>query len=510
MIVLKSNPGGYYSAHGDLIFVVDEPTKAHDPDTYVDYKYIADIYVGGVLQVRLKRVPQPDSKFGVFNIGDIVRNYLLTTFNPLPTELQAQELGTTEFFIDVQVKFGEEYNGTLYTNILVDSTRKYYNHYNGRMVGARTILPNYLDKVASFRPFSVDVDLQDKFTLVPYFPTSTDPITITITKYGPLSPGALSNIEWGYFPTDPYIGIDSETFQFNSDYSAGLNNYALNFSSAGTGMYLAVKEPNTEPVKNAWQNTTYNYGMMPDSVFRAPIVIGAYRYYVSRIPVVLDSTNYAIQFGNGLPNSTPSGTSSNIDFTITPSAAFNMQIINLAPQLINNISPGFIDGSVDYYLVQIGDTSIYKFDIECSGKYETIRLHFLNKLGGFETKDFNKVSRKNIAITKSGYGVLPYKIGSDGSVNYYNNNGVYNDIAPVYFSQYTEQMVVNTDFISDDEYEWLVDLMASPLVYFEQSGYFIPCDITERSFEIRKEVNDRLTNITATVQFGDKFNAQQR
>ncbi len=240
------------------------------------------------------------------------------------------------------------------------------------------------------------------------------------------------------------------------------------------------------------------------------MVIGAYRYYVSRIPVVLDSLNFSIEFGNGLPNSMPSGTSESISFTVTPSEAFALQILNLAPQLINILSPGFIDTNVDYYVAQIGDYSLYKFDIVCSAKYTTERMHFMNKLGGFETKDFNKVSRKNIQIVKQGYGVLPYKIAADGSVNYYNTNGVYNDISPIYSSAYTEQMILNSDWITDTEYEWLADLMVSPLVYLESNGYFIPCDIVERQFDIKKTVNDKLTNITLTISFGDKFNTQSR
>ena len=42
-ITIQSNPGTYYSAHGNLIWVVYEATKANDPVIYPDYKYVAEI-----------------------------------------------------------------------------------------------------------------------------------------------------------------------------------------------------------------------------------------------------------------------------------------------------------------------------------------------------------------------------------------------------------------------------------------------------------------------------------
>lgn len=380
MITLNSNPGSYYSAHGDLIFVVSS-----DNSDETDFKYIADIYVNGDLQVRLKRVPNPGTEFGVFNIGDIVRNYILTKLNPTANALRAQELSAGEFYVDVQVKFGEEYGGTLYTNVLTDSSRRYYNHYNGQMIGGQTILPNYSNKVASNRPYSVDIDFADDFVFIPYFPLNSNPIAVKVTK------------------------------------------------------------------------------------------------------------------DNG----------ANVTFNVTPTSGLYLQILNVSPAVVNSLSPGFITGSTLYYTVQFGTTSVYKFNIECSGRYETVRLHFLNKLGGFESKNFNKISRKNISIEKQGYSVLPYLIDGAGAVSYYTANKVYNDIAPIYFSSYNEQMVLNSDFISDDEYTWLQELLVSPRVYIEQNGYFIPVDITERTYEVRKQVNDKLTNITITVTTDANYNAQQ-
>jgi hypothetical protein len=181
-IVINSNPGTYYSAHGDLIFVVYEATKANDPVTYPDYKYVADIYIGDTLVARIKKIPQPDNKRGVFNLGDIIRSYISATFNPVASSLQAQELALAEFFINATLKFGEEYSFTLYTNLTVDSERIYYNHYNGRLLGQNTNLTPYQDKAATIRPYKTAVNIQDQFTFIPYWPSSDAPFDVVITK----------------------------------------------------------------------------------------------------------------------------------------------------------------------------------------------------------------------------------------------------------------------------------------------------------------------------------------
>jgi hypothetical protein len=44
----------------------------------------------------------------------------------------------------------------------------------------------------------------------------------------------------------------------------------------------------------------------------------------------------------------------------------------------------------------------------------------------------------------------------------------------------------------------------------ESGGYFIPISITGNNYEYRKSINDKLTNLTINIEFGDQFNAQYR
>lgn len=390
-IVITTNPGSYYSAHGDLIFVVYEATKALDPVTYPDYKYVADVYIGAVLVARIKKVPQPDTKMGIFSLGNVIRDYVSSVFNPAANVIKAQESGTGEFFTTVTIKFGEEYSFTLYTNLTVDSARIYFNHYNGRMVGQNTLLGNYQNAIVSVRPTITPVNSSDAFTLIPYFAVSA---------------------------------------------------------------------------------SAFNY------------LIKAYT----------DSGNLLATISN----------------SITPAAANNLIILNVSPTVLNTVTAGFLNAA-SYYTVQANSGTIYRLNLTCEAQYDVYTLHFLNRFGGFESRNFTKVSRKVIDIVKTDFGKLPYTIDSSGALTYYNSNRVYNETRSTYASQYKEKMTLNTDILTDNEYTWLGDLIISPLVYLEMAGgYFIPVAITQNNYEFKKIINDDLTNLTIDIEFGDQFNAQYR
>jgi hypothetical protein len=159
-MTVKYNPQEkYLSAHEDIVFVLLEDTKPFDSTTYPDYKYICDVYIKDRFNneqfvARIKSYPRPGDKLGIFNIGNIIRNYINVQFLPNPSGIHYQKFSADSFYVQVICRFGEEYNFVTYTNIIVDSQRSYFNHYNGRQFGTLTILQNVLDKAMTSRPSS--------------------------------------------------------------------------------------------------------------------------------------------------------------------------------------------------------------------------------------------------------------------------------------------------------------------------------------------------------------------
>jgi hypothetical protein len=182
-MVLTDVPVAYSSVHGDLIYCVFDP-HSNDSTTYPNYKYIADIYVSGTLVARVRKAQNPVTGHGVFNISEIVRNYLVTTFNPSPTALVSQSLITGQFFVPVIINFGEEYSYTSYYDVLIDDERTFFNSYDGRLTGLANVLTPKINKLVTNNPLSGKVLLTSSFYLVNYFPTTTASVTVTVTPTG--------------------------------------------------------------------------------------------------------------------------------------------------------------------------------------------------------------------------------------------------------------------------------------------------------------------------------------
>jgi len=410
-ITIQNTPGSYLSVHDDIIFTVVDIVKASTPLTYTDYRYICDIYVASTLVASLKSYPNPANKCGVFNVSNILRNYVAATFNPTAATVKAQEMGLDEFRIVATMKFGEEYGGTSYTNLTVDSARTYYNHYNGRLLGVVTNLSGIIDMPVSAQPSDTSLS-----TVAEKFPVFTNAVNHYV----------------------PYVHSTSSA-------------YTIRVKSYSDADALLTTQ----------------------------------------------------------------------DITVTPAAANNLISNNISPACINAAFANTINTAVaSYYTVQFVTANIVldrilKFKLVCEAKFTVHSIHFLNRYGGFETRQFTKVSRKVIDINRSEFGRLGYTMDSSGVVTYKNANNVYNEQRSVFHAGYKEKMVLNTDILSDNEYLWLADLILSPLVYIEQADvngtiYFVPCVITGNDYEFRKRVNDTLTNLTINIEFGERYNSQFR
>ncbi len=394
-ITIQATPAAYSSVQDDLIYTVAEVAHTADPVTYPNYKFVGDVYIGATLVARIKKIPDPITRIGIFNIGQIVRNYISTTFNPTANSLVSQRLGNGEFSLSVTMEFGEEYAYTTYTNLVSDSARVFFNNYNGRLIGGTTSLTQ-IDKVVTTRPYATPVRNDSAFNFISFLASDTNVVTVRIKSY--------------------------------------------NYSNTLV--------------------TSYNY-------------------------------------------------------SLTPGAANELIVMNASKSAINAASAGMINDSIKYYTVQfdtpnIADDVTYQFNMICEAVYDIYTLHFLNKFGGFESKDFAKVSRKTISIEKKDFGKLPYTVDSSGVVSYKNANKVYNESRSVYSSQYKEKMTLNSDLLTDAEYTWLEELVLSPMVYIEDNGYFFPVVIVETNYEPKKNINDDLTNLTINIEFGEQLNAQYR
>ena len=395
---LKYEPVAFSSAHGDLVYVVHDTVKANAPVTYPNFKYVADVYVDGVMVSRLKIVPDPVNHFGVFNVGNIVRNYVNSNLTePNFAAIISDDLLNYSKF--VTVKFGNEYGATpvLTTNLLDSTGLNCYNYYTGRLVGAFQNLSPYYGMIASTRPYRTNYMSGTSKMLLPYFANDAT-YQIIIESY--TASGTL---------------IDSETISVAS-------------------------------------------------------------YEIDKLAIL------------------------------------NVSAVN-----INANYPGTIPANAAYYTVRarnddppIGWRDVtYRFDIVCEPRYQSYTLHFLNRLGGYESYTFSKVSKRAIDITKKDFTKLKYTIDSNGDMQY-SSGYVINDDAVTYYGNFKERLELNCDWLTQDQLAWLSELVKSPQVYIEENGYLVPFKITDQSFEFKQRASDRNFNLKIAGEYGDIKNVQYR
>jgi hypothetical protein len=122
-ITINSTPEAYPSMHDDLWFVVTSTNTAQ-----VNFKYVFDVYVNNSLVARIKTFADPTSGKGIFNASNIIRNYWNSYFKPSTSSFFWSYTGN-DLYVSYEIRFGEEYDGTLYTN-LASGTYRAFNFYN--------------------------------------------------------------------------------------------------------------------------------------------------------------------------------------------------------------------------------------------------------------------------------------------------------------------------------------------------------------------------------------------
>ena len=161
---LLTYPGDYSAVTNEMLFVVSDATKAADPTTYPNYKYVLDVYVGSDLVARLKANPDPAYLLGIFDVSRILR-YYVPEYRLKANYSNASE--TYDINLSYHVEVGEEYGDTTYTNIITDSTRTCYKTYAEKPYLSTDVVTGKFGKVASGMPIDLVGFKDDKYFLVP-------------------------------------------------------------------------------------------------------------------------------------------------------------------------------------------------------------------------------------------------------------------------------------------------------------------------------------------------------
>jgi hypothetical protein len=200
-LTITNQPQLLSSANDDLVYTCLESSLY----SQTNFKYICDIYVGGIRVAQLKAFPNPISHYGVFNIGNVMRNYVQSnlTYLPYTAGIRVDKFPSHTTYVECQ--FGYEY-GTNVAQYLNQQSRTNYfsNTYNKRRTTSiltNPILSYKKDNFATNRPAKTDVYVVttgNSPLLIPFFsgivyPSSPQNLVFRVNKYNKDGTFALSS-----------------------------------------------------------------------------------------------------------------------------------------------------------------------------------------------------------------------------------------------------------------------------------------------------------------------------
>lgn len=164
-IVINTSAPENASINNEMLHVVYEATKANDPTTYTDYSYVCDVYVASVLKARLISRPDPTHKRGIFDVSRALQPEVSYGLNAASASVDYTVR------LAYVLKFGEQYGGTLYTNLTVDSTRYAAESFAVRPFTTSVIMP--ASGLATNRPKESSFHESQAYNFIPVFFNTT-------------------------------------------------------------------------------------------------------------------------------------------------------------------------------------------------------------------------------------------------------------------------------------------------------------------------------------------------
>jgi hypothetical protein len=139
---------------------------------------------------------------------------------------------------------------------------------------------------------------------------------------------------------------------------------------------------------------------------------------------------------------------------------------------------------------------------ECS-KYDTTDIFFLNSLGGFDSFRFDKVRRDNYSIERKQYKSNPYTLGA----TYAYETSSFK--LKTYDTLSTHRVKLFSNWITEQQSEWLRDLIESPVVFMYDGMTLVAVNVDTNTYEVKRHVQDKVFNIEFDVVYSFE-NKRQR
>jgi hypothetical protein len=189
-------------------------------------------------------------------------------------------------------------------------------------------------------------------------------------------------------------------------------------------------------------------------------------------------------------------------------------LFDLSPGAINTyLGESFITASTYQYGIKVNyggnQSAEFKIKLTCNPRWTPVTLHFLNKLGGYDSFVFRLVNRQESSVEKKSYSQLGWQYNS-GAMSRYDSYKRINAGNNTFSANETVSFKLMSDYINQTDYLWMKDLITSPEVYYEQGGYYYPVGVKTNSWSDKNRIADKMFNFELSIEFAEKINSQYK
>jgi len=210
-ITILSAPSGEPSVQDSLWYVASSTNVAG-----LDFKYVFDIFVGGVQQVRVKQFPDPATLNGYFDAGPIVRNGFTYSWfipeNAADDVYLCQPSASGEISQLYQIRIGEDVSGITTSNLASGNVTAY--NWSPPAFKRKTFdSTSKLNKFYTNRPSGAKINTGAKL-FIPFKTNAT--LTLKVDTYNQSNALIAITTDGSTFANNGYVQLDIGTAAINA------------------------------------------------------------------------------------------------------------------------------------------------------------------------------------------------------------------------------------------------------------------------------------------------------
>jgi hypothetical protein len=163
----------------------------------------------------------------------------------------------------------------------------------------------------------------------------------------------------------------------------------------------------------------------------------------------------------------------------------------------------------EFYIVSSAGTSrVLRIYHDCS-KNGGNSVHFLNRLGGYDSFFFGLVNRNSVSNEKQFYRKADWQRTS-GAMRTYDVYNKYNETKVAFSISQNNNISLKSDWVNQIDYAWLGQLVNSSSVYLDVQNMYIPLYITTNNHEYKLLNVDKVFNLELEAEIPKTINSQFR